>query len=205
MMGAVYGQFLWWLRDGGRLDPRSEPADQMTPELVAQFIAERRRTVSDNTTFNNLRLLSMMMKSLDPRHDWRWICKHGEAPRRWEALAARREPRQFPVGLLMHRLLAALQDALVVPLDQLPLTRVRDCVLVAFAINANLRLRNYVAMRLEHNLVCRKAGWEVIFEETEVKNRTAIILSSSSRVEPVRHKVRGYRQAEAAHPVQGQH
>lgn len=180
MMCEVYGQYLWWCGTSGELNPQAEPAVQMAPDLVTAFIIERRKTVSDNTTYNNLRMLTMMMKCLAPDHDWKWIWRHSVAPRRWEAKAARRPRCQFPAGLLLHRLVTAMQYAVEQPLERLPPERLRDCLLVAIAINSGLRLRNHAAMRLEHNLIRRKEGWEVMFDPSEVKNSEPILFQVPS-------------------------
>jgi site-specific recombinase XerD len=171
----AYGGFLWWCQATGNLDPQSAPAAQMTHDLMCQFVAARRETVSDMTVFSSVRNLTMMMKCLAPEQDWKWIWRHSGAPRRREALAARRTPRTFPPGLLVHRLLVALQQASEAPLDQLSVVRVRDCLLVALAIHSALRLRNIVAMRLDHNLIHRKSGWEILFDANEMKNQTPIL------------------------------
>jgi len=175
LMGQLYGQFLYWLQANGNLEPDGVPAAQMTKDLLGQFIAARRKTVSDNTVYNNLRMLAMMMKCLAPDHDWKWIWRHKAGPRRREARAARHPACMFPAGLLMHRLITAMQEAMATPLDQLPLDRMRDCLIVAIAINSGLRPRNNAAMRIEENLIRRTTGWEILFEEDEVKNGHAIL------------------------------
>jgi len=184
IMSELYGTFLWWVTTSGYLDPQSEPGTQMTPDLHAEFVAARRKTVSDNTTYNNLRMLAMMMKCLDPGHDWKWMWRNSGAPRRWEARAARRSPRSFPAGQLIHRIILALEQAFEVPLDQLPVERVRDCVLIALTVTSGLRVRNLASMRLDQHLICRKTGWEVLFDATEVKNEEAILLKVPAFLNP---------------------
>jgi len=179
-----YGQFLWWLQDTSNLDFDGDPARQMTRDLMAGFIIERRQAVSDNSTYFNVRNLAMMMKCLTPEHEWRWIWQLSVVPRLWEARAARRPVRLFPAGLLMHRLLAALQEAIATPLDRLAADRVRDCLLVVLAIILGLWLRNIAAMRLEHNFIRRKAGWEIMFEGYEVKNGEAFLYQVPSLLNP---------------------
>lgn len=174
-MTALYGQVLEWLRATGKLDPEGDPVTQITPELLGQFIAARRATLSDNTIFNNLRMLTMMLKCLEPAQEWRWVWRHSAAPRRSEARAARRPPRTFPAGLLLHRLVSAMQAVLELPVERSPRDRLRNCLLVALAVTSGLRLRNLAALRLGHNLIRRKAGWEILFDRAEVKNGEAIL------------------------------
>jgi integrase/recombinase XerD len=175
MMMEIYGIFLWWLNTTGDLDPNAGPASQMTTDLRTQFVAARRATVSDNTTYNNLRMLTMMMNCLEPDHDWRWIWRDGGAPQVWEARAARRTPKSFPAGLLVHRLVTEMEKAMGLPLLQVPLDRVRNCLFVGMAVLLGLRPRNQSSMRLERNLICRKDGWEILFEASEVKNGEPIL------------------------------
>lgn len=174
-MAQFYGQFLGWLQTIGDLDPEGDPVTQMTEDLVARFITERRAVVSDSNTYSNLRTLTMMMNCLAPEHDWTWIWRQGGAPRRREARAARRLPRLFPAGLLMHRLVAAMLEALAAPGGPPSATAFRDYLIVAVAVTTALRSRNLAEMRFGLNLVQRKTGWEIIYDGSEVKNGEAVL------------------------------
>ncbi len=167
MMVQFYGQFLGWLQINGRLDPGGDPVTQMSQDLVARFIAERHMVVSDSSTYNNLRTLTIMMNCLAAGHDWTWIWQQGGAPRR--------PTRLFPAGLLMHRLVSAMQDALAAPNRPPVASRFRDHLFVAVAVSTALRSRNLREMRLGLNLVRRKIGWEIIYDGSEVKNGEAIL------------------------------
>ena len=180
----VYGVFLGWLKTTSNLDQAASPAALMTRELLMAFILERRRTVSDNSTFGNVRSLAMMMRCLSPELDWKWIWKNSATPRLSEARAARRPKVPIPAGLLLSRLLAAMAADMELPLERLRPNRIRDCLLVAFSVLSGLRVRNQAAMRLDHNLICRKEGWEVIFDGSEVKNGEAILFNTSIMLRP---------------------
>ena len=81
-MTQTYGQFVWWLRETGNLDQQADPAAQMARDLLAEFVAERRKDVRDSVTYGNLRTLVMMMNCRTsaptpnrpagsrPGHDW---------------------------------------------------------------------------------------------------------------------------------------
>ena len=174
-MVQFYGQFLGWLQTVGVLDPEGDPVTQMSQDLVAQFISERRASVSDSNTYNNLRALTTMMNCLAPEHDWTWIWRQGGAPRRGEARAARQPPRLFPAGLLMHRLVDAMREAIAASGGPKRATCFRDHLFVAVAVSTALRSRNLREMRLGVNLVRRKAGWEIIYDSSEVKNGEVIV------------------------------
>jgi integrase len=174
-MEQTYGQFLGWLRRNGDLDPEGDPVSQTTPDFVARFISERRTSVSDSNTYNNVRTLTLMMNCLAPDRDWTWIWRQGGAPRRGEARAARRRPHLCPPGLLMHRLVVALQEALAAPGGPASAMRFRDHLFVAIAVCTALRSRNLREMRLGHNLIWRKTGWEIIYDASEVKNGEVIL------------------------------
>jgi integrase len=148
----------------------SDPGALMTSELLAGFIVERRKTISDNTTYNNLRMLRLMLNSLCPGVDWNWIGQQGVAPRRWEAKAARRKPRQFPVAVLLAKLIEAMRQVIGQPTDLKSSVRMRDCLVVAVGVITSLRLRNLSNMRLERNLIRRPNGWEILFDRAETKN-----------------------------------
>jgi hypothetical protein len=100
-----YSQFLGWLRATGNLDPDAAPSAQMTRELWGEFVTARRKAVSDSTSYNNARSLTMMMNCLAPEHDWKWLWGHsattalGGSGGAWEAAQiSTRAPDASPHG-----------------------------------------------------------------------------------------------------------
>lgn len=146
----------------------------MTPERFVRYLAERRASVSDNTVFNNLRMLAMMLKILAPGTDWGWMCRHALAPRRHEAVASR-----HPIPLARpDELLAGIDAASDVVLSE-PVTkdsaiRLRDLLLVAVTTVTVLRRRNVLALTLDESCLRLEHGYEIRFPPAVVKNSRAI-------------------------------
>jgi hypothetical protein len=174
-MTQTYGQFVRWLRDTCNLDQQADPASQMARDLLAEFVAERRKAVRDSVIYGNLRTLKMMMNCLAPGCDWNWIPRQTGGPSLQEARVTRRHRQLFPPGQLLHRLVIAMQKAMQIPVDRVPRDRIRNCLMVALAVISELRLRNVAFMRLGRNLIERKAGWDIMFDADEVKNDAAIL------------------------------
>jgi integrase len=183
-MVGVYGQWLWWLQQTDRLDPAGDPTNQTTRELIAEFTILRRSVVSDRTAYGDLKQLTMMMNCIAPAQRWNWIWQHPAAPRTWEARAARRPPRLFPPGLLIERVLSAMREAVAAGSDLLPKERLRDCLIVAIGVYSAMRLRNLAGLRLDGNFIRRECGWEIMFEEHEVKNDQPILCRLSPILTP---------------------
>jgi hypothetical protein len=174
-MTQTYGQFVRWLRDTCNLDQQADPASQMARDLLAEFVAERRKAVRDSVIYGNLRTLKMMMNCLAPGCDWNWIPRQTGGPSLQEARVTRRHRQLFPPGQLLHRLVIAMQKAMQIPVDRVRRDRIRNCLMVALAVISGLRLRNVAFMRLGRNLIERKAGWDIMFDADEVKNDAAIL------------------------------
>lgn len=176
-MQQLYGQFLAWLDARDELDPTAGPADRMTYARVAQYVAGRRAAVSDSSVFANLRMLAMMMHCLVPDRDWSWLYRHPQAPRRREAMEARRPIPIVPPGELAGRLLAAIADVLDEPVNRHTAGRLRDLLIVAIATTTVLRLRNLVALTLDETILRHRHGYEIRFAANTVKNARAISIA----------------------------
>ncbi len=177
MMVEAYGTYLAWLAKNGELDSVAGPADRLTFERLAAFLEARRRTCSDNTVFNNLRMLKMALACMVPDQNWAWVCHHPAGPLRHEAQAARKKPLVFDPGHLMNVLCREMDALMQAPAGRDEAARFRDCLLVATATLTGLRRRNLLDMRLEQNLIRIASSWRIDFREAETKTRRAIAMA----------------------------
>src|ERR1700722_1098425 len=169
----IYGVILAWADREGRLDWNGAPSTFMSIELLVDFITERRRSVSDATTFGNVRDLAMIMKFLSGE-DTRWIRGCVAGPTRAEARAARVLKPLFAAGPFLDKIVVALDEAMNWPLTETTDLRVRDLLLAGFGISSPIRFRNLWELRVGHDLIRRKTAWEILLEEYEVKNRLTV-------------------------------
>lgn len=184
LVADAYGRFLQWLESRGELDRAGGPGDRVTPERLSRYVIERRSRVAIRTVFNDVGMLAMMMRILVPDRDWRWLTRHPLVPTRAEARAARREPRLFDPGLLLHRLMARLEELQREPACERTAILIRDHLLVAFAVCSGLRMRNLAAIRIGENLVARPHGWDILFEAHETKAKVPIALRWPEALRP---------------------
>lgn len=176
MMASAYDRFLQWLGSHGELDPAGGPGDRVTPGRLSGYPVERRSRVSTVTIFHDVQLLGMMMRILLPDRDWRWLIRHPIVPTRAEARLARREPRLFNPGLLLHQSIKRLDTLQGEPPCERTAILVRDHLLVAFGVCSGLRIRNLTAIRIGEHLVPRPHGWEILFAAHETKAEVPIAM-----------------------------
>jgi len=170
-----YGQFLAWMRKTERLDPAQQGADQVSGEVLDAFLVDARQARSDLSVFKTLDALSMMLRRLAPDRQWRWVCRHPNAPRPADAREARRPPRTFDAGRLLHRLLGELER-----LDALPTTprsagQRRDFLIVAVGVYTALRRRNLTDLTLGRSFIRRSETWFIRFRAQDTKMGVPIL------------------------------
>jgi integrase/recombinase XerD len=68
-----YGRYLCWLRERGELDETADPAERITPERLAAYLEELKRTNRGHTIQTRIQELGDAMEALAPSSDWRFI------------------------------------------------------------------------------------------------------------------------------------
>jgi integrase len=164
----LYGALLGWLAQGGELDPDGGPAERLTEERYPRYLAMRRQRVSENTIFNNLRMLSMMLKLLAPAQDWRWLYKHPLAPRRAEAEASRRAVPIVSSGQLLRGVLDELEALSRAPTDLTTAVRCRDLLMVGACLTTALRQKDLLDLTIGRSFFRYPGGHEI--RRAAVKN-----------------------------------
>ena len=68
-----WGRYLFFLHERSELAPSAGPADRITRERVAAYLAELQRTNRGHTIQNRIQELGDAMRALAPEGDWHWI------------------------------------------------------------------------------------------------------------------------------------
>lgn len=175
-MRKAYGQLLSWMRKVGRLDPTRSGTDQLTADLLGEYLIAARAALSDLSVHHHLGTLSTILKRLAPASDWRWICRHRRAPRPREARAARKPPRTFDVGILLHRLLTELERLDGLPWGVWLANRRRDCLILAVAVYTGLRRRNLSGLVIGRTFIRGSVTWSIRYDAGESKTGAPILM-----------------------------
>lgn len=169
-----YGQFLAFLDGIGELNVDEPVADRVTPDRIARFLEERRKTASDHTVHQQIRELLLAVQAMAPDRDWRWIRKHPAGPTHREARAARKPPAIFDVDALIQAAEAKMRDAM----DDRPSISTarayRNALIVSFLAYHALRRANIASIRLGEHLTADHDAWRLRFRAEETKNFNAI-------------------------------
>lgn len=193
-MEELWGGFLYWLQKDGRLDHLAGPGQRMTFEIYVGYLSTRSAVVSANTVFNNLRMLAMMLRCIAPGSDWGWLYRHPLAPRRHEAMAARKPVPRVDLASLFVALRAAFEAVLAQEPNRASAVRLRDLLIVAVTAATALRCRNLLALTIGQNLLAHEQGFEIRVAPHGIKNSKQItILLMPELVGPLRAYLDTYR------------
>src|SRR5262249_2341127 len=89
-----HAQWLSWLKENGRLDSSTGPADRVTPERVQRYTDELIATKAPHTVHCRLQELGDALRAMCPERDWKWILR----------AAGRLRARALPVRNIAARL-----------------------------------------------------------------------------------------------------
>ena len=166
-----YGVWLAWWRLEGELTDVANPADRATAaNLRAYLKAMREAGYSGRSVATRLRGLASALGVMCPHFDAKPISR---AAGRVEAKAPRvrdvRSRRFAPEDLLAYadRLMDEAVAEGVSPLDAA--ISFRDGLLLAFHASRALRIANLASIQIGKHLQRRGAGWDVRFEDSEMK------------------------------------
>ncbi len=150
-----YGYWLAFLAQEGHLVDTTCPANRTTPEAVEAFVETTLCRCSVETTHMRLAELTKIVRAMSPMTDWSWLenaernlrqrCRHGELKRR--AVVTARE--LYDWGL--RRIRAVDADVTLSVKERA--VGYRQGLVVALLIARPLRLRTFLNLRLDHNLV----------------------------------------------------
>jgi integrase/recombinase XerD len=170
----AYGRYLNFLQRNGLLLSVETPAERLTLDRVALYLAEAKRLVSALTIDQILIDLRQVACALMPERDWGWIRRHPARPSQAEIRAGKKQKQVFDPGPLLCKALDFMDQLSVSPLTYEACLRYRDALIVAMQCGFALRRRNLVDFKLGRNLIIDGDVMHIIFRADETKNYSPI-------------------------------
>jgi integrase/recombinase XerD len=171
-----YGRWLTWLISKDLIDPLASPADRVTPEWVAQYVAELRKLNAPYSVLARVQELYQVMVVMVPEQDWTWIrrietrVRHTVIPSRNKRGRVVSVEKLYAFGLELManaegpRGGTALERAV----------RYRDGLMVCLLAARPLRRRNFAAIELNRHLTKQGDFYFLRFEAAETKTHQPI-------------------------------
>jgi site-specific recombinase XerD len=178
-----YGRWLTWLDDAGQLDRTVPPGDRITHGRVADYLTGLETTCAPYTRVGRIQDLHVALRILAPRGNWRWLAEL-HATLRARARPIRNKRRRLHPAAELVELGRQLMRQAETSADWSPRKRAvqyRDGLMIALLAHRPLRIKNFAAIRLGHQLLRHgerhwlvfgadetKTGrpWEAVFPET---------------------------------------
>jgi integrase/recombinase XerD len=170
-----YKAWLSWLAAREILDPNLKPADRVTRERVAAYVAELQADRAPYTVLSRVRELYDALRVIAPEDDWKWLS------RLYCALTARVRPVRNKLSRLRPMdELVALGERLMDEAEGAPKSSerrqavcYRDGLIIMLLAYRPVRLKNLAMMRIDQHLIKVSGRWQVIFADSETKSRRA--------------------------------
>ncbi len=164
-----YGRYLFFRHQRGDLDPAAGPADRITPERVAAYLAELQRTNRGHPVQNRIQELGDAMRALAPDGDWRWILRAAGRLRASTIPAQDKRARLRPVEELAAEGLRLMAGAETNPAFSAlgRALQYRDGLILVFLAFHPLRLRNLAELEVGRHIV--EVGEQFILRLFETK------------------------------------
>jgi integrase len=178
------GRYYNFLGRNSLVLPSEGPADRVTPDRLALYLAEARQFLSAGTTVQVLRELSLMLRAMVPERDWRWITRHPGRPSTIEVRASRKPKKTFnPMVLCSNALdlLDSISAGVIVPELRV---LYRNALIVAMQCVFALRRRNLVDIVLGRNLVIGDSVIHLVFSAEETKNYSPLSCTLPGFIRP---------------------
>jgi integrase/recombinase XerD len=164
-----YGRWLTFLRNTGS-DLLVPPADRVTRDKVAAYLAElRRQDVAPYTLRNRCMELRAVLLALAPERDWSWLRTCVVRLDRFAEDAADRSLPPLLASELLDCGLKELRHRARVPASCREAIAYRDWLMVTMLAVVPLRLRNFAALSLARHMERRIGLWRIDIEGSETK------------------------------------
>ena len=166
-----YGRWLTWLSLAGLLDSFVNPAERVTPERVAGYVASLQAINAPYTVLARVQELYQALTAMVPERNWTWIRRIERRLRRSVTPVRPKRPRLVPLrelirfGRNLMRQAAGARGG--TPLQCALLHR--DGLIVAVLAARCPRRRNFTEIQIDRHLVKRGTGYWLIFEASETK------------------------------------
>jgi hypothetical protein len=167
--GRGYAAWLSWLAAHDWLDTNLEPAERVTQERVAAYVAELQAKRAPYTVLCRVQELHDALRAIAPEGNWGWLAQ----------LYRTLRSKVRPVRDKLFRLkpideLAALGERLMDEAESAPewsarrrAVGYRDGFLITLLSYRPVRLKNLAMMRLGRHLVKAGGSWRIVFAADE--------------------------------------
>lgn len=168
-----YGYWLSWLLARGELDPDLRPAERVTRERVAAYVAELRAERRGYTPLNRIQELLDALRVLAPQADWSWLAQVYRNLRSTAQPSRDKTSRLKPIEEL-----AALGERVMDEAEtahdwsaRRRAVQYRDGLIVALLAYRPVRIKNLASMRLGQHVKKISGKWWILFAAEETKSR----------------------------------
>ena len=169
VVACVHNAWLSWLAAKDLLDPNMRPADRVTSERVAAYIAEMQTERAPYTVLGRVQGLHDALRVMAPESNWKWLAQlrrslKAQAHPTRDKLSRLKQPEEL-IALgerLMDEAEAARRSATRA-------VRYRDGLLIALLAYRPVRRKNLAMMRLGRHLMKVGGSWQILFAAEETK------------------------------------
>ena len=170
--GGGYGYFLSWLQTKGACDPDAGPADRVTRDRLAAYVAELRPKRAPYTVLCRVQELYDAMRAMAPEGDWEWLAQVYRALRAQVRPTRDKLSRLRPIGELVALGERMMDEAQSAPGWSARRRAVlyRDGLIIAVLTYRPVRLKNFASMRLGRHLTKVGGCWHIQFLAEETKS-----------------------------------
>ena len=166
-----YARWLGHLARRDELDPEIAPAVRLTPERVLVYATELTETVAPRTAASAVIGLKVVMKSMAPETDWRWLMDVSNRLNTWAKPSIDRTPAMRPIDEIHHAARTELDRHMGTPLRRrLDRVAYRDALIVLLLSACPIRLFNLSGLRIGTQLRQEGDRWTIRLNEAETKN-----------------------------------
>ena len=171
-----YGRWLTWLTGKDLLDPLASPAERVTPDRLAQYVAELRQLNAPYSVLARVQELYQAMIVIAPEKDWTWIRRIETRVRHTVTPSRNKRERVVPVEKLctfgMELIAKAEGPKGGTALERA--VRYRDGLMMCLLAARPLRRRNFAAIEIGRHLVQQGDSFWIRFESNETKTHQPI-------------------------------
>jgi integrase/recombinase XerD len=166
-----YNRWLFWLASKDLLDPDLRPADRVTRERAAAYVADIQTALAPYSVLDRLQGLHDALRVMEPQSNWKWL---GQLRR---SLKAQVRPARDKLSRLKQpEDLMALGERLMDEAETVSgrsarrrAIRYRDGLMIALLAYRPVRRRNLAMMRLGRHLLKVSGCWRIVFAAEETK------------------------------------
>lgn len=185
-----YGRWLGWLHGNELLQPGASLGERAAPELMVKFVDDLRQQIASVTVSSYVTHLYIGLRAMAPERDWTWLQRiKNELRRRARPVRNKRKlvvpaDELFAFGLAL--MAEAEKDETLTPVARA--VQFRDGLMIAMLAARPVRLKNFSALRIGHELVYRADVHWIILEAGHTKTHAPVELPYPTALTPWLHR-----------------